>query len=343
VNATAEYPSSARVHPDPVFSALHLPLRRTFFPLGYPLALETNSQEVLQAAEESWGDFECMSLLDPVRFSLGVSGNRFEGRVKEPTLRAREHLMSIVSDPENFLLCDFERGFAFGWVTPGVAANRPWLRYHFLAAGASTLAQQRAFAPLHGALVARNNSGVLLCGESCAGKSTLAYACARAGWTYISDDGTFLVRERDDRYAVGDCHHLRLRADAPGIFAELADCSRIVRPNGKMAIELRTRQLGISTAAGCTIDQVVFLDRQPIGPAALQPYPKSAAMAYWSRYIVLGTDELREAQRRCQERLLSARISQMQYSDLGEAVSLLERLVDEGVSSPGVHGCCAIS
>ena len=67
---------------------------------------------------------------------------------------AREHLMSIIAGPENFMTCDFDHGFAFGWVTQNTATDRPWLRHHFLAAGGATLVQQRAFTPLHGALVA---------------------------------------------------------------------------------------------------------------------------------------------------------------------------------------------
>ena len=54
-------------------------------------------------------------------------------------------------------------------------------------------------------------------------RALLAYACARAGWTYVSDDGAFLVRGRDDRYAIGDPHSIRFRPDAPELFPELAD------------------------------------------------------------------------------------------------------------------------
>ena len=52
---------------DPVFSAFELPLRRTFFPLGYPLVLETNSRDVMLAAEEGWGASERMFGVDPYR------------------------------------------------------------------------------------------------------------------------------------------------------------------------------------------------------------------------------------------------------------------------------------
>lgn len=323
--------SPIQVTADPVFSAFELPLRQTFYPLGYPLVLETNSQDVIQAAEEGWGAFEPMFQHDPVRVSLGVADTNSESPAPESVIRAREHLMSIVADPENFMLCDFDRGFAFGWVTRSTAADHPLLRYQFLTGGGSTLAQQRAFAPLHGALVVRNGTGVMLCGDSLAGKSTLAYACARTGWTYVSDDGAFLVRGRDDRYAVGDPHSIRFRTDAPELFRELGDHLPTVRPNGKIAIEVRTRELGISTAPSCVVDHVVFLDRGHLEPPSVRPYTKVRALESWAQYTILGTSAVRAAQRRCHERLLCANLWEMRYADLDDAVLLLERLVGQGI------------
>ena len=93
---------------------LELPLRKTFFPLGYPLDLETNSPDVLLAAEESWGAQERMFNCDAVRICLGVSESDSETRAPLGAIRAREHLMSIVADAENFLLCDFERALRLG-------------------------------------------------------------------------------------------------------------------------------------------------------------------------------------------------------------------------------------
>jgi hypothetical protein len=319
-----------QVTPDPVLSAFELPLRRTFYPLGYPLVLETNSQDVIQAATEGWGAFECMFNHEPVRVCLGVAEGDSDSPAPASLVRAREHLMSIVADPGNFLLCDFDRGFAFGWVTRSTAADHPLLRYQFLTAAAATLAEQRAFAPLHSALVVRNGTGVMLCGDSFAGKSTLAYACARAGWTYVSDDGTFLVRGRDDRYAIGDPYGIRFRTDAPDLFPELGDHLPRVRPNGKIAIEIRTRELDISIAQGCVVDQVVFLNREGRGRPLLQHYPADRALDHWGQCAVLGTSSVRDAQRQCYERLLKAPLWKMQYSDLDDAVSRLERLVDHG-------------
>ena len=208
--------SMEKVLHDPVLSAFELPLRRTLYPYGFPLELETNSVDVIAAASEGWGAFDSMFDAKPVRFCLGV----LEGSgapLTESVIRSREHMMSIVADPENFAVCDFNRGFAFGWVTQSTAADHPLLRYRFLTAAGATLVEQRVFAAMHGALVARDGRGIMLAGDSFAGKSTLAYACARAGWTYVSDDGALMVRDRDDRYAVGDPHTYPLSTRCAGI------------------------------------------------------------------------------------------------------------------------------
>ncbi len=320
--------------PDPVLSERELPLRRTFYPLGYPLVLETNSHDVIQAAEEAWGATEQMFAVEPVRVCLGVVEGDSESPLPVvPVYRAREHLMSIMAGPENFMLCDFHRGFAFGWVTRSTAADHPLLRYQFLTAGAATLGEQRALAPLHGALVTRSGTGVMLCGDSFAGKSTLAYACARAGWTYVSDDSAFLVRDHEDRYAIGEPYSIRFRTDAPDLFGELANHLPTVRPNGKIGVEVPTRDLGISTAPGCVVDHVVLLDRRPPDqpvPASIHRCAADRFREDWVRCASLGTADIRAAQRRCHERLLRAGLWEMRYSHLDDAVGRLERLVDGG-------------
>jgi hypothetical protein len=324
----SKFSSLEKVSPDPVLSAFELPLRHTFYPFGCPLELETNSADVIAAAAEGWGAFEQMFDEEPMRLCLGVLEAGGEALPLESVIRSREHLMSIVADHENFVVCDFDSGFAFGWVTQSTAADHPLLRYRFLIAGAATLLTQRVFAAVHSALTVRNGKGVMLVGESCAGKSTLAYACARAGWTYVSDDGVFLVRGRNDRYALGDPYSIRLRPDAPKLFPELADHLVTIRPNGKVAIEIRTRDLAVDTAPGCNIDHVVYLNRRD-GQPLLRHLSKEFVLRDWARYAVFGTKVVREAQRCCYERVLSAQLWEMQYSDLDDAVARLEQLADE--------------
>lgn len=42
---------------DPTLANTEFSLRETFFPLGIPVIISINSQEVLEAAGESWSDF----------------------------------------------------------------------------------------------------------------------------------------------------------------------------------------------------------------------------------------------------------------------------------------------
>ncbi|HUA20328.1 MAG TPA: hypothetical protein VMB25_16385 [Bryobacteraceae bacterium] len=325
-----ENPSLEQDIADPVLSKAGLPLSRTFYPYGFPLELETNAEDVLQAAEEGWGAFLPAFDAAPVRLLLGVIEGEPEALPLRSAVRARGHLMSIVANARNFAVCDFEQGFAFGWVTPEVAADHSLLRYRFLIAAGTTLIEQRSLASLHGALVARNGLGVVLCGDSLAGKSTLAYACARAGWTFISDDGTFLVRSRTDRYAVGDSHTFRFRDDAPSLFPELAEFMPVIRPNGKIGIEVFTRELAIATAAGCNVEHLIFLNRHHAGAPRLRRCGKERAREAWEAHAIFGGEGTRTAQQQCYLRLLEAGLWEMDYSDLEGAVARLEHLVARG-------------
>ena len=318
------------VLPDPVLSALELPLRARFYPFGFPLDLSTNSVHVIQAAEEGWGKFVQQFDETPARIDLGVAPSSATQIPPQSIFRSREHLMFFVADAENYMICDFKQNFGFGWTTELVAADHGHIRYRFLTAAGLTLIEQQFGASLHCGLVVRNGRGVALMGDSFAGKSTLSYACARAGWTFVSDDGVMLVRNHADRYAMGDPYAIRLRDDAGRLFPELQDRLPLKRPNGKIGLEIFTSELPIRSTPGCSIDHLVFLNRNEPGPARIRRYPKDQTLDWCQRYVTFGTREVREAQFRCYERLLDAGIWELRYSDLDDAIGCLERLVDAG-------------
>jgi hypothetical protein len=239
-------------------------------------------------------------------------------------------MMVGIADAENFFVCDFRQNFGYAWMTEAVAADHAAVRYRFLTAGALTLLEKQYLAPLHCGLVVRNGSGVGLFGDSLAGKSTLSYACARAGWTFVSDDGAYLVRGRSDRYAAGDPYALHLREDAKVFFPELQEHLPAARPNGKVGIEVLTQDLPLQVASGCVLDHIVFLNRSEPGPARLRRYPQEDLMRWCERYVTFGPVHIQEAQLRTYQRLLSAGLWELRYRDLDEAVRTLERLADTG-------------
>jgi len=200
-----------------------MPYRSTFFPLGFPLEVRTNSSVVLEAATQSWGKFNRRFDIAPITIQLGVTSNAKDCSPLPPAplCRVQEHLVSHIADQYNFVHCDLNSGFAFGWVTERTSSDVLYLRYHILEAAAySILAATRA-AGLHAACISQKGHGVLLCGDSGAGKSSLAFAAARSGWEFTCDDASYLLFESKDRLVVGNCHQFRLRDSGPLLFSEL--------------------------------------------------------------------------------------------------------------------------
>jgi len=326
-----EFESPASVF-DPLMVRAELPLRSKHHLLGFGLELETNSSLVVEAAAQSWPAAAELFADPPIRLSIGVKSEDLAAPTPPPVFRSRGHLLSIVSGPEDSMVCDFRCGFGFGWLRGATAADPAFFRYHFLEAAALSMLEQRSLASVHGAAVAHSGKGILLCGESFAGKSTLAYACARAGWTLVSDDATYFVRSRTDLFAVGHSHVLRFRPDAPLLFPELAGRSVATRPNGKPGIEVFTKDLnGIQTAPGAAIHHVVFLDRSGRGPARLGRYSPGEKFTTLTSAYLYGQDDVRAEQMRTYERLAQRPTWRLTYSNLDEAVARLDALVADGM------------
>jgi hypothetical protein len=312
---------------DAFLSETPLPRRETFFPLGFPLELATNSEAVMAAARQCWGMFPAAYPGTPLSLCITVTEHEDDRVPPTAKFRTQQHLMSIVADARNHVTCDFSRGCAFGWVTRRVAEDTEFVRPFFLEAPAMTMLLTAHLAGIHGALITQHGVGTVLCGESFAGKSTLAYACARSGWTLVSDDCTFLLRNQTGRYAVGNPYSVRFREDAKTLFSELENCRITSRLNGKQGMEVQTSDLPISTANGCVIDHVVFLRRSSSGPAKMSRFHPDDGLAFLERTMAFyGPEEVQASQHQTYRRLLDAGTWELHYSKLSDAVELLNQL-----------------
>ena len=326
-----EVPSTAAIV-DPVLSAFELPLRAIFHPLGFTVEIATNSHEVIASAEESWGHFQKSFSEPPMQLQIGVLQGGSDDCPPIPVCRGRANLLVTIADPENLTVCDMRRGFAFGWVTQAAVANRAYFRYYLLESTMWVLVQSLYLTPLHAALVQLEGRGVLLCGDAGAGKSSLAFSCARSGWTFLSDDSSYLVRNRNDRLVLGSPYQMRFREAGIKLFPELKKHRVTPRPTGKMSIELSTASMPeIATALTCTVDYIVFLNRREPARPCLGPFPKETALPWFEGVISFGERDVREAQAASLQRLLAVPIYELRYRDLDWAVNRLEALVREGV------------
>lgn len=312
---------------DPLLYDLELPLHGVYHPLGFSVEIATNCTDVLTAAEESWRRFRRVSPEPPVKLRVVVEGG--PGKCPPPPMvRGQNNLLVRVADSANFSVSDTRQGSAYCWLTPAVTANRAYLRYHFIEGMTWDVLDSLYLASIHAACVRLEDCGVLLCGDSGAGKSSLAYACARKGWMFLSDDSTCLIRKSSRPVVVGNPYQIRFRDSAVELFPELWDRQVTRRLNGKMSIEVPTESVpGIRTISECPVDYIVFLKRGEPGAPRLVHFPRETALQWFERIVCYGEQAIREAQKTALLNLLTAEIFELHYDDLDSAVDALKTMV----------------
>ncbi len=327
----ASSPGGLSTHPDPIGCDFNLPLKAVFYPLGFAVEISTNCPEVLAAAEDNWKSFDKVYSAPPVQVRIAVIEGQATHCPPPPNCRGQRNLVLFVASPYDFAVCDLTTGFASCWLSAAAVENGAYLRYHFLDATVLLLIEALYLTPIHAACVAFQGRGLLLCGDSGAGKSSLSFACARRGWTFVSDDANFLVRGGKQRVVVGNPYHLHFRESATELFPDLKSHCLTPRINGEIAIELATANIPeILTSPQSRIDFVVFLNRGTSGPASLRPFSRQRALACLEKVICYGEQYVRETQKSSLHDLLGAEVLELRYSDLQSAVDCLEALVRAG-------------
>ncbi len=331
--ATGSESASVVYTSDPLLASVALPFHDLYHPFGFAARIETNDRLVLKAAEANWRGSGPRFPEPPGVLRAIVSGSGGGPCPDSPVYRAQNHLLSLTAGRDNFGCCDLERGFGALWLSPAVAAETEFLRYCFLEGMVASMIECLYLVSVHAACVARNGSGILLCGDSGAGKSSLAYACARRGWTYVSDDCSSLVRKSAARSVIGMPEVVRFRENAPELFPELAGRKPRFRARRDPSIEIRTGELpGIRTAFETRVDHIVFLHRRPgfQTGAHLCPFPQQEARKRLRPVVWPSEPGFAAAREAALDRLLSAGIHELRYRDLDPAVDRLEELAGRG-------------
>jgi len=309
---------------DPLRCHIDLCYAGTYYPAGFRIDIVTNSREVIAAAAEAWeGDLPEFAS-EPMMFRVLVEP---EGELSpQPKHRIQGHLFSVVADADNYAHLDLKSQFGFIHVSGRTAADHAWLRWYFLESLAYVMLAQRYLVPVHAACVVLRETGILLSGCSGAGKSTLAYACARAGWTFVTDDCTWLLPAVEERVAIGRPRQARFRLDAPRLFPELEGYAVRARPNGKIGIEVPLADLPhIRTARRAPIGGIVFLDRQP-GKPEIARVTKAEVLTQILSDMPSYGEEVDAMHQRTVRRLAEAPAWRMRYESLEDAIAILGTL-----------------
>ncbi len=312
---------------DPLLAAVPLNFHTVLFPFGFPVNVKSNSTSVIRAAEESWGAFQQSYRTPPIEVRFVVSEIASRRRPPTPICRAQANLLTIVADANNFAACDLAAGFGFASLTKAATIHRDYIRPHFIESMVYILLDTRHTFAVHAACVQYRGRGVLLLGNSGAGKSSFAYAAARRGWAYLCDDAAVLILHKTGRTVVGNPHTIRFRPSALTLFPEISGPSK--PRNGKPTIEIATERLRhVQPVSESGVDLLIFLNRSN-EPAAAELTPmnrqdvlRHLATTSWPQEL-----SIHEKRSVAIERLLGAPAFQLEYREFDPALDLLESLI----------------
>jgi len=298
-------------------------LQETFYPLGFPLVVASNSPAALDAARLEWDTWTRVFDEPPIVLTFNVSPERLP-LPETSSFHAYQHQFTFAADAKNLGVCDTNAHTGIAWLTAGAVEDPAYFRYHFLEGMALELIVSLHLTPFHAACVAKNGRGVLLCGDSGAGKSSLSYACARRGWTYLSDDASYLLRRcAEERIVLGHPHRVRLRPDAPRLFPELAQLALSRRGNGRMSLDVRTHH--VPSAPRTIVDRVVIL-RRGSERNQLSRVDDRVARELCEPIFYWWDARISAEQQRAFDTLLAAsEVLCLEYNDLDRAIDLLEQ------------------
>lgn len=228
-------------------------------------------------------------------FLLRVQVNDASDALEPAHFRGSEHLV-IAQYGSNVFLFDLHRRTVEARISRGVSGNTQLWADRFLPLILGVLGPSVGVLPLHSACVVKSGRGILIGGESTAGKSTLSVALAQAGFALLSDDWTYLREHGDSLLACGLQVPVKLLPDAVRHFPELRPLTPIRTSNGEIAFEVHAKEMfHVPIASRCTPRAFVFLERLPEGWPEMVPAPRSFVQEYVHNSVERLPKDLAEA------------------------------------------------
>jgi len=160
-------------------------------------------------------------------------------------------------DGGSMVAIDARRGSAMGYVA-AKHLDSPWIIAHriFFLSVVELFRCRRTYY-IHAGCVSSGRRGILVCGGSGRGKSTITYALARGGFSFISDDGVFIRKGRAGIEVFTFPERIKLDARSCAFFPEL---SAHGAAKGKSEIPLEAT--GIQRTSACAKPSLLLF---PVG------------------------------------------------------------------------------
>jgi hypothetical protein len=282
-----------------IINRARLSLHADLLVAGAHCSLATNSQQILDAVlrwrcpgpPRSARTFDFDILLDP---SLPADRD-----LKTQThFRGLHHLVFATIGTHEVFTFDLLRRRVVGAISTTSASDPHFWNSHWLPITVGVMGTTVGVVPLHAACLERNGHGLLLTGLSGAGKSTLSVALARSGFSFISDDWTYISQEAGQLVAHGLSAPVKLLPDAVQYFPDLGGRTPKLWFNGELAFELNPTEICQSSPKSRSRPRwLILLERSNTATRGCDfvPLASADARAFFESSAERLPDELPEA------------------------------------------------
>ncbi|HEY6126130.1 MAG TPA: hypothetical protein VIV63_15870 [Steroidobacteraceae bacterium] len=236
-----------------------------------------------------------------VRIRTATDSATFRGEPPQPRLTSGAGLLCASVDASNYTVVDPASRSALIVASPAMLAHPYYLRCEFVEFALFTLAaRDQAVVALHAACVGHGNRGVLLLGQSGAGKSTATLQSMLSGLAVLSEDVVFVEPRRMRATGVPNFLHLRresLRLLSRPLARRIRSAPLIRRRSGVIKHEFDLRQFeGAAALQPLQLVATVVLSRrrakrgapllekllvEPLLRALDQDQPYARTRAHW--------------------------------------------------------------
>jgi hypothetical protein len=272
-----------REHRASVFSA-------SFHVLGARFHVESNAAALLEIVAEAFAELPAYRLdreppelrmelvLDeqsPETYPAGLPPLQFQG--------GNDYIVGTY-DAANYLVVSPRLQSAFVRVTSGMLTHRREVRYELIESVFLLLAPRvQQLVPLHAACLGLNGNGLLLSGDSGAGKSLLCLNATQLGLEFLAEDGVFI--DSRSLLAVGCPQFVHLREDALTWVADertrnvIAESPTVLRRDNERKFEVNARKLTGNIAEQALAIRAIVILSGEISDEEAQPERISNAEA----------------------------------------------------------------
>ena len=231
------------------------------------------------------------------RFSMRILVNESSLEpIEEPHFRGLRHVVTASFGAGNIFIFDVLRGTLSASISRAAAKDFRFWREKLIPISLGVLGAAMGLVPMHCACLEWSGDGLLIAGSSGAGKSTLSVALSQNGFSYVSDDWTYMSRHHSSLVASGTSAPVKLLPDATNHFPSLTSYCPQKSMNGELAYEVDIAEAFRGRIEkACEPRWLIFLERIPGHGVEFASVASSKARSYLNSSVERLPTELYEA------------------------------------------------